>query len=422
MLVDKEVNNTSLTSSQSDALLHDFSKVLAKALSANSDLRSFIRNESLKKTDGDYDVFYQKTKDEIVSGTTTLHSLLESYSDDKSHFNFIVNSVLDLNIKVPVLEKSGPQEWDTQNYSPLVAVRESGIFKKTLKNFTAYDAQGSKHYLDVHTAPEKVTVVVELSERIHVDNLASLQQSVDKGIQQFKIDPEKNLAKGTYNSIYSDVKDFALVNSRARSATCPREDYSDKSQVWETITVKANAWNRTASDQDWAEGDLEFHATFIYADGTTATVFSQQEAVGTVSIVRRYDPTCSRCYQYIATQDVSIQMKYTLVKWNKNASGDRWKVVFIEKDGGNYTVKKTVSFGTSFEFSFTDPFTGKLTNTLNLSKEITYTDQDDELGESFIYYCDPLYTDYEGMTDIKFSMGIEGVSPPSTSPNPRGGR
>ncbi len=52
-----------------------FAKVLSKAISDNSALRSFIKEESLKQFDNDYDVFYPFVKHKIVSGKQTFREI-----------------------------------------------------------------------------------------------------------------------------------------------------------------------------------------------------------------------------------------------------------------------------------------------------------------------------------------------------------
>ena len=64
---------------QSGSVLSDFdtfSKILSKAVSNNSDLRAFIKEEALKMTDNDYDVFYPLVKNKKVTADKTFKEIL----------------------------------------------------------------------------------------------------------------------------------------------------------------------------------------------------------------------------------------------------------------------------------------------------------------------------------------------------------
>ena len=51
-------------------LKESFGKALAKGLKSSEKLREFIKNESLKQVNGDYDVIYQVIKDKDISNVT----------------------------------------------------------------------------------------------------------------------------------------------------------------------------------------------------------------------------------------------------------------------------------------------------------------------------------------------------------------
>lgn len=48
-----------------------FAKILSKAVSANVDLRRFLKEEAMRQFDNDYDVFYPLVKDKIVTNGKT---------------------------------------------------------------------------------------------------------------------------------------------------------------------------------------------------------------------------------------------------------------------------------------------------------------------------------------------------------------
>ena len=62
--------------------LESFSIILSKALYAEPDLRYFFREEALKKTDYDYDVFYPYVKEQSVDGNRTVEDILSQYDSE----------------------------------------------------------------------------------------------------------------------------------------------------------------------------------------------------------------------------------------------------------------------------------------------------------------------------------------------------
>lgn len=104
-----------------------FAKVLSKAISDNSALRSFIKEESLKQFDNDYDVFYPFVKHKIVSGKQTFREILLSYCENEGDLKQIEESSLLLNILVPDLSLFGgfnAEKWDITNNDVAVVAND----------------------------------------------------------------------------------------------------------------------------------------------------------------------------------------------------------------------------------------------------------------------------------------------------------
>ena len=66
-LVENIITKPNTTVNEINILQKDFAKILAKAVDKEPALRSFIRTQSLKMFDKDYDVLYQLIKNEKVS-------------------------------------------------------------------------------------------------------------------------------------------------------------------------------------------------------------------------------------------------------------------------------------------------------------------------------------------------------------------
>ncbi len=140
---------------------------IARQLAVNlkqKDMRSFIKSEALKMFDGDYDILYRDIKDVSVSGKSfkahlvnnNLNSVLSLAETEE-----LANTMPLLNISVPV----NIDKWDTESYSPLVAVVPADYDDKTAKKVKAYDGDGNVHWLDATTSPDVPVIAVGTNER-----------------------------------------------------------------------------------------------------------------------------------------------------------------------------------------------------------------------------------------------------------------
>ena len=61
-----------------------FSQILSEVVSNEELVREFIREESLKQFDKDYDVFYPLVKDKCINGDKSFKDYLVEYSDERT--------------------------------------------------------------------------------------------------------------------------------------------------------------------------------------------------------------------------------------------------------------------------------------------------------------------------------------------------
>lgn len=97
---------------------HEFSQILSRALTSESEMRDFIKTEALKQFDKDYDVFYPWVKDNEIANTgKTFKEVLQTY-DTNSRLESIEESLPLLNIFVPDwswIEAFSINDWDIEN-------------------------------------------------------------------------------------------------------------------------------------------------------------------------------------------------------------------------------------------------------------------------------------------------------------------
>jgi hypothetical protein len=156
---------------QQDLARIQFAKILAKALE-NKEVRDFVKKESLKMFDNDYDVLYHANKNKLINGTDTFSSILSKSNDLKEgELDKIVNILPKLNILIPDFFTQSANTWDIETDIPLVAVSNSELENKKVDFVRAYDAKANETKLDAHKFPNRVMIVVKNNERIEALNV-----------------------------------------------------------------------------------------------------------------------------------------------------------------------------------------------------------------------------------------------------------
>lgn len=121
---DSNAEQTNTSEDYQTECMRSFAIIMSKAIYAEPELREFVKNEALKRTDLDYDVFYPWIKDEVVSEGRSFENILREY-DANSELDRITEALPLLTILVPdwtwVNEECfGPHKWQTE--SPDVGV------------------------------------------------------------------------------------------------------------------------------------------------------------------------------------------------------------------------------------------------------------------------------------------------------------
>lgn len=138
-----------------------FSQVLAKAVSANPELRSFIKAEAVKQFDKDYDILYQAAKDKKLQNGQTLHATLLQYASDPEAFNTACDQLPLLTIYVPELPNFSAESWNAPAQVPMVAVKQ-----RNKAGVSIYDAAGTERLLENRYIPGFPVLVVKTNERV----------------------------------------------------------------------------------------------------------------------------------------------------------------------------------------------------------------------------------------------------------------
>lgn len=173
---DSFYNTTNETNEQSSVLKgkkdvnlqlkKDFGLALAKIMSENQDVRTFIRSEALKKIDHDYDVVYQLVKAEKINNGKTLEEYLSEYIS-KENLDKIDSQIPTLTIFVPNLgdEYFSAESWNVEKDIPVVAIRTTET-----NDVPIIKASGEEWVLEAQYTPISPIVVLKENERLATTN------------------------------------------------------------------------------------------------------------------------------------------------------------------------------------------------------------------------------------------------------------
>lgn len=155
-------------------LISSYAQMLAASLH-NPELRSTIKKEAQLKFDGDYDVLTSKLNNIRLSDNnmTIKHMLsntcIMTRSNESGFKGNLEELVAEIQTTFPNLQVAVPvhcDEWDTRNYTPLVAFLPYDYDDQTATEIEAFDINGNSFMLSLEEEPEQPVIVVSISERV----------------------------------------------------------------------------------------------------------------------------------------------------------------------------------------------------------------------------------------------------------------
>lgn len=162
----KTHSNSELAAEAESSSLDDFTVILSKAIAKDKDLRDFIKMESLKQFDKDYDVFYPFVKNKrLSSGISFREALLKYTSEDKLE-QIEANCPL-LNIFVPDwswINGYSADSWDTNDDFVTVSKKNDGDKHVIYYNGSVYDTLRTDGF------PSYPVLIVKNNGRLKVAN------------------------------------------------------------------------------------------------------------------------------------------------------------------------------------------------------------------------------------------------------------
>jgi hypothetical protein len=377
----------------------DFAQLLSKSL-VDRGLRDYIKNTSLKKISGDYDFPYLLVYDDVIRDNETFESILMKYTDE-SWKNKYGNKTLSelvlevdpyLSILVPVLSFTTPETWDTE-LVPNVVAHTNEIMEN---GYLGFDSKGEKILFKKQVEPKKLTLVIKHSENLLAVDLSgehTIYNSKIKDALGFRnenpeltlkiksaISQKKNLVKKANKEIFNFIKlNDLLSNSDSKikfnnlkikstnTLTC-RDKYPDQKDYVYDYTVSQGGWDIA---HDWFEGSQIEMCLYIYL----ATYPNNNASFS--SLLKR---DAGRSHSDFMAGTISLD--WEVLDWDKPTYGQIMKYKWFDSDDSEWSgsisgnaVYKNDSLG----------ITAGVTGTVN------YSSKNDDMGESFVEYCDEPY-------------------------------
>jgi len=186
---DEKQPNTSVNSrtieeldlNHSERLKLRFGRAFARAISEHPELRQFIKNEALKRFNGDYDIMYNLIKDKPMSTrvmmknanaaatNNTIATIIKNYFEDPSELKQIESQLPLLTIFVPELPEDSfsAKSWDPYDPEQIPVV---GIRLTSTNEVPMIDIPHEHEYvLEADLIPGYPVIVIKDNERLVVD-------------------------------------------------------------------------------------------------------------------------------------------------------------------------------------------------------------------------------------------------------------
>ncbi len=410
-------------------------KILAKAVN-EEEVRKLIKEEALKKFNGDYDVLFQLVQNKEIKSKKSFHSVLSEFADSPQQFKEISDNLPLLTVYVPTFFSA--EKWNTATQVPIVAVRDEE------DRLIAFNSKGESVELSPKEEPNIPIVVVKLNDRVTAKTLdaksangriASDNFLFNNGRNSFyfideSVNNVKPKSKGGRLALYDSGLDPVVIDAYNRSigcGNCYQRDwiyyginpasgqnngplsYKFKEAITEIEPENTAVLNAMGG---WDEGAFVINVNAMFSSRTATNKESPQKVIpvnsGDLFTYREeirhrgifgINTYIVRIVEGVKPYTLSSPVTYDV--WDMEEYGDKWTLLTEEYDQTTEITKvfkDTNKFG--FNFSANAGSKEKLGASLGamgeFSKEtnITYktTDQNDALGQAYVRYTDPILT------------------------------
>lgn len=441
-----QLPNTETTSISVDSCLAGFSMLLSRAVYNTPMLRTFLKNESLKMIDNDYDVFYPIIKNEIVSNGKSFRNVLEEYDNDNILETIEKNLPL-LTIYIPDLPSDfNAENWNTLEEVPYITFRGSNNGQQLYYNNGEVGLKLKSEYI-----PGFPVLVVKNNERIIVKDPLTRNSDesslnweycfIDKafdGINQNVNVANTRVANPSYEYLRTAYTEMGVTSSYWQRdniyygltptmtsgplknniaeciwALCFSESALERmcdGTGDPTLKPKPGMHDKDAPSHGanqswfWLDGKFEFKIDIIINNqaglGTSLTKYitaSPTDLYGLGYMCKREGDF----HYFVITEAMPLNFHtdINLVTWDLEKNSCSWKFIFTEiDDQETYTLSETTYSEYATNFGFTLGISKKIGlnfgSSAKESKQTQYTrvvyKNSDELGTLEANFSDPV--------------------------------
>jgi hypothetical protein len=378
-------------------LAKEFAKILAIS-TEDADMRSFIKETSLKKFDGDNNFLFVQAENEYLNPQTKSISstfkdrlreksqVLTKSSENEVDFDKLIEAIKTkyplLQIAVPDIYEASTLNWNTGEYKPLIAFLPEDFNETTTKYITAFDIEGKEYELDTQNPPENPVIVISENERlVAIPKSKAIQPTFGCQLLYATADYDyissacyRNINEYINNSGNSNGGKTYTIDTRS-----PQRDYNnDPPQLMrDDVITKAKFISMDAlkTVESWANGAPEVELVVTYT-------FKQNNAYTTQTIRKIFSDsgwTKGGLFGIGRSTDTKT-LNVPILYWDKDDFGILMKYTFIENDGGS-SIEYTISYTNTYK-------EGNNTLTTQSSIKIPIQKYDDIIGDAVINYND----------------------------------
>ncbi|MCT4586634.1 MAG: hypothetical protein N4A71_02315 [Carboxylicivirga sp.] len=424
-----------------DKLIEVFAISLSNSLEL-TEMRLFLKEQSLMKIDGDYNVIVNLVKDMNVNKLNrSFIEVLESYNSSNISISKIIEKVPKLDIRFPSLIFKNVNNWDTESLHPIVAIRNEVLIGDNYM-FKAFDS-GIPSYISAEEEPSEITIVIGENERIYT---SSILKSNNKSKELFTSNGIKYVVDKY--ELSEDFIELEILGDKSNDqGKSSREKLYYKSgslnyNIKETLThFRLNSGRRVRDifeSNSWADGALEIEC-FMILGGQDENNFKSIKSVQSISrnglafvssttssefantffpgknpfnikklLRKQYDKFAKNWPANLTSSDGKrwYPMKMQFHNWSPHRYGDVVKLIFKEVDNGA-TITKVIDHSVGFDASIgkKDKFNIGLNGEKSGKTTISYIDKSDELGEALVYYYEDYgLNNYRTIGDVQFVL------------------
>jgi hypothetical protein len=366
-----------------------FAKVLAIA-SESKAVRDFIKNEALKKFNGDFEILYEAVKNKKVTESQSFLQILEATAksinnggnNDIEFLTTIAQVEPTLTIYLSSSTSSNQVNWQTSKVINVVVAKTTDSEASTI--LKTYDSKGNVGQINAKSIPQNPTLVVRDNERV----LAYSRLDFEKGLvpvctQQLK----PFFENGSYNYYFTQIVRECTTPTTGRSPIqptptyggggvpdCDRDRKSTKDLLHRFTFTSVDAMDELES---WWKGDPEmyFIAQWISATGPNV-----------LNTVRKYCKQWDSDEYFIGNnprfrESSESGFPLEIITWTRPDFADKMKYSWFEEDTGS---KLTIELKLAAKI----PKVFGIEPTVEAKVGFEIIDSDDNAGESIVEFCD----------------------------------